>query len=404
MEIIKEDKFINGPTNVVRLEGNVGDKEKSLYLFFDIRRGDGECEGLDNTDIHKYILKTFRKAKTVHPSTTFDFFLQAHAGTLEIPNEEYDWTYKSGYSESMDKLYQLLNRKKYIQSGQVNVRTHYTDITNLMKYMFLRHESIPHLQLNNIINSSDHMWNDVSLYTRTLNSMGDEIKLFERDINKLKELIQTGDKLKKKKVKSMTNLETVNDFDDIISNIVRKISGIYKNKKIGTILNGLMKRIIEYLDKVLKMIKKYKDSINNAVSFVGTFGKKNMFGQDFIECRRKISELSLHARELEVQWDFMSMYMVDLYMLRRFLDKDYVTTSIYYSHEYHSVQVMFILVKYFGFKITHIGKSETSSSVLNDLIINDKRMDIIFGLEELYYMVTSKAQCVNMKGFNKYFM
>jgi hypothetical protein len=49
----------------------------------------------------------------------------------------------------------------------------------------------------------------------------------------------------------------------------------------------------------------------------------------------------------------MSLYMMDMYLLKRLLDKDYVTNSVIYTGAEHSVNYIRLLVKYFDFKITH---------------------------------------------------
>src|SRR5690606_31562117 len=46
-------------------------------------------------------------------------------------------------------------------------------------------------------------------------------------------------------------------------------------------------------------------------------------------------------------------YLMDLYMIRRILDKDYITNTITYTGAAHSLDYIRILVKYFGFKLTN---------------------------------------------------
>ena len=58
----------------------------------------------------------------------------------------------------------------------------------------------------------------------------------------------------------------------------------------------------------------------------------------------------------------ISSKIMDLYFVKQFLDKDYITNSISYTGIDHSVHVLYILVKYFNFNITHI-------STLNDVTL-----------------------------------
>ena len=46
--------FVNGPYNVVRLEGNVGKVKKVLYVFFDVHNdvsGQTECQNIRSIEI-----------------------------------------------------------------------------------------------------------------------------------------------------------------------------------------------------------------------------------------------------------------------------------------------------------------------------------------------------------------
>ena len=45
--------------------------------------------------------------------------------------------------------------------------------------------------------------------------------------------------------------------------------------------------------------------------------------------------------------------LMDIFFLRRFLDKDYVTNGVSYTGTIHSVNYVYLLVKYFGFNITN---------------------------------------------------
>ena len=93
-------------------------------------------------------------------------------------------------------------------------------------------------------------------------------------------------------------------------------------------------------------------------------------------------------------------YIVDIYFLRRFLDKDYITNGIVYMGIYHIAFYCYVLVKYFNFKITHIANDTISIKKLEMKIKKEKfSKDIIKTL-----MDKKLNQCSNLsifpEGFN----
>ena len=69
-----ENNLINGPYNVVRLEGFVNDTKKIIYLFSDIHDEKTECEDILSEDVHKYLLKIFDQALYKNKNIIYDFF------------------------------------------------------------------------------------------------------------------------------------------------------------------------------------------------------------------------------------------------------------------------------------------------------------------------------------------
>jgi hypothetical protein len=45
--------------------------------------------------------------------------------------------------------------------------------------------------------------------------------------------------------------------------------------------------------------------------------------------------------------------ITDLYFLRRFLDKKYIKNCILYTGSFHMVNLIYLLVKYFNYELTH---------------------------------------------------
>jgi hypothetical protein len=57
----------------------------------------------------------------------------------------------------------------------------------------------------------------------------------------------------------------------------------------------------------------------------------------------------------------------DLYFIRRFLDKSYISNTILYTGLGHASNIIFILVKFFNFEITHVSYIKKQKN-LNDMI------------------------------------
>ena len=91
--------------------------------------------------------------------------------------------------------------------------------------------------------------------------------------------------------------------------------------------------------------------------------------------------------------------LVDMYFIRRFLDKDYISTGIVYAGAGHTSNIIYLLVKYFNFKVTHISKSEYTIKELNKKL---KKIDSFSESKELFYKSDSE-QCSNIEDFPESF-
>ena len=116
--------LINGPVNVVRLEGEINGIKKILYVFFDYHinlREQTECESYDSTDIVTYLYKTFKSS-----TKPLDFFFEVKS--MEIGKHRI-MPFKNIYISNISKFY---NKSKFDDSTKKNiksnVRFHYLDI------------------------------------------------------------------------------------------------------------------------------------------------------------------------------------------------------------------------------------------------------------------------------------
>ena len=117
----KNIKEINGPTNIVRLEGSIGSVKKIIYLFFDTHlevSGQTECDNIFAKDVQMYFADNFNLIGNIsnnnnnnNRSKMVDFFLEIDPE--EIIGTGGDFQREITYSKFQRKIYQ--RSKKIIQ-------------------------------------------------------------------------------------------------------------------------------------------------------------------------------------------------------------------------------------------------------------------------------------------------
>ena len=86
--------------------------------------------------------------------------------------------------------------------------------------------------------------------------------------------------------------------------------------------------------------------------------------------------------------------IIDIYFLRRYLDKDYVTHGITYTGGNHSDNYVRLLTKYVDFKVTHASYARIPLDKVNKILKNashDETFD--------YFTPDKEIQCSSMKDF-----
>ena len=121
-------KNINGPTNLVRLEGQINGIKKVIYVFYEYHfptHLQTECENEPNQDIHQFIWNQLKNS-----NITTDLFVELMPSDISL-NMEYQ-KYKSIYLSQMRKLFikKMKYDKKTDKMEQIDnkIRLHYTDI------------------------------------------------------------------------------------------------------------------------------------------------------------------------------------------------------------------------------------------------------------------------------------
>ena len=299
--------MINGPINIIRLTNN----EKILYIMGDIHydfQNQTECkydDKYDSIDIDKFFLLFMKKNK----KKIFDLFIEMD--NYNFKNIDY-LNYKEIYILSIQKLFKfyLIKDKNDIKVNPKypNFRFHYSDNRNKL----LNHDDIFYFYSNNIENKNILNLNIGLIY------------------EKLKEIILES-------IESLINNSSIN-----------KILNNYTNEQTKEIINFIynnyvLKNFNYLIELINKLILNYNQLTENII----------------IKEIDKISNLS----------QLIYVVITDLFFIRKFLDKNYIKNAILYTGQAHLNNIMYLLVKYFNFKVTHV-YNYSNIKKINKFLIN----------------------------------
>lgn len=344
---------INGPVNIIRLEGFINDSgkkiKKVIYLFGDVHLPIGldqnHCVQDDRIDIDVFFSKIFSN----NPDITYDLFIESPKENLIRECDLKTKNYILNMRDFVNKNFNLDDRNNVITSEKYpNVRFHYFDLRNSFTKMFKVLD-----KLTKYIHSSLDWRYDLRRNVDIL--LNDLTNLRIR----IEEIVSILDSNNIKEINKIRQSKRYN-HEEIYEKIIKKYNEIDKKLKSIDVQN-LKFDIVKKFNKHIK-----SDKINN---------------YDYVfDIFQLIYKLS---KDIEDE----TSKLIDLYLVRRFLDKNYVKIGLVYAGYAHFSHILHILVKDFNFNITHattdmedkekiisIAKSKTSgefiSYLLNEISIN----------------------------------
>ena len=313
---ITKKYLINGPFNVVRL---TNDKNKILYIFGDVHNNidnQTECKynnDHDSIDVDKFFLLFMKKNK----EKKFDLFLET-SNTNFVPSIQNN--YKEIYIHSILKLfkYYLIKDKRDIRinTKYPNFRFHYSDNRNKL----LNYYDMFYFYDNNIKDKILSSLNIPVIY-----------KFLKELVIEFNESLNTNYSINK-----ILTVYKDKDIEIIINNIYKEIV----NTNIDNLLSIIDKLIINYSDFTESIIKSYINKIHDLCADIG-------------------------------------VVITDLFFIRRFLDKNYINNCILYTGNYHLINIMYLLVKYFKFTITHV-YDYSNVKKLNKYLLNLSSKNLLY--------------------------
>jgi hypothetical protein len=91
-----------------------------------------------------------------------------------------------------------------------------------------------------------------------------------------------------------------------------------------------------------------------------------------------------------------SALSMDIYFLRKFLDKNYITNGVVYTGAHHSLTYIRLLIKYFDFKMTHVSYVKGNDiNEAEEIIKKSKHENEL----TILFMDEPFGQCSNMSSF-----
>lgn len=394
MNVYMTSTYISGPVNVARIEGEINGIKKTLYAFMDIHvdiETQTKCSDILADNFIQYLIKTVQNNK----DTTYDFFMEVPPFVINRNSQKL----KQGYIHETVKFFkQEFNfnhiENKILQSKSFpNMRMHYMDIrSNIAPIMYSGITDLYNIidntiyildihKINNIRYVIDNLYNSFIILVSSIfpSSQKGGLNIFK--------IPDSEDEIKQNISKFINKIQ--NKYDNanikkIINDIINELIG-----KQADICANIFKEIYSELDSITKLLHSSKKRIEDD-DIVFTISQKNVVTLN-LQQHIKFQDLDMALMKLRV-------YITDMFFLRRFLDKKYITHGIVYTGLAHSCNYLYFLVKYFGFKVTHASYCVVKDlNILNSDTLNNKYQNLI-DFEFLFFPEVLR-QCSNMKTF-----
>lgn len=386
MEIYDDDLLISGPYNVVRIENK--ELNKVLYLFSDYHMSpkyQTKCDDPKSIHISQFLDKIFRKTKI-----PLDFFLEI--APMNKDKDEYIYRYKW-----FDDLHLIKLRTDFSKKYE-NVRKHFIDIRYVTFDVFDIRDRI-HELLKFTKPPTYRQYNDIK---NKLNNILKEHELINaiifEDENAIKNIV--GEKAKK----MLKNFIKIHKYTKQTEND-EKFKILYDEIKRYMTINK--KNINALINEINDLENEYN---NDSKILLGIDGKYHMGDYNkIVKIKNKIMET---MNNFFINFVDSEVFIMDLYFLRRFLEKKYINNAIVYAGGAHISNYILFLVTQYNFKITNIfyNGMKTIDNLENKIIEMYKSEKKMYGYpdsanEILINILERKifSQCINLKGFPKKF-
>lgn len=395
--------LINGPFNVVRLEGLAFGIKKIIYVMFDYHldiQFQTKCPSFESLDLSQYLATTLKNVKK-----PIDFM-------FEITKTEVDRNspqqYKEKYIREVSSFFKIEHFKS-INTAPSMARYHYIDIRDHLYntvdyYMSILEDRFKLLNSNNYlsVNNINEIVYNLNLLTKELN-LWDKI-LFGDIHNNSKIIKKHFHELQKKKL--MDNKIAEENIQKL-TKFITKLRTRYNNPVIFKNLEGIFDLIKKYSDESKKICFDIINEFNDNKKFMVQYDElvyveslnQYMWGQSMEINFNIIKSVCAKYNTLYVYVLKLFSNIVDTFFLRRLLDKKYIQHVITYTGCAHSINYIQHLLTKYDFQITHVSYSLLDNITdINDHLkkyndTNDRRE-----YEKMFYP-PKLIQCSDLSSF-----
>ncbi len=411
----KKQILVSGPINTVRLEGKIGDINKVLYVMFDFHvniQTQTQCEDIRAKNITSYLVENFDRV--TNSDKIYDFFMEIYPETVTMTAStnitlKYGWAIQELFKKSF--TYDPTKSKVVMSKTFPNIRFHYIDIR---AYILSEVDST----FNSIHNYVDKLYHNKYISKNDVDSLVDGISIVISQLKVIYDLLfgkNTFEKVKKEHLSLIPEtykaLEkyTPEKIKEINKVIINKILENHKYDKVKKVFNNYVNTttkeqfnlMFNSLEDFYKYLQEIKNTLNNygelaqVVPTVDYATKSYNYWQEdsyYVKIVSTIVEKVIIISD--IKQDIM-VSLVDLYFLRRFLNKDYITNGLSYTGALHSQFYIYMLVKYFDFKVTDASYCSEDISKINSLI---KKESSSYIMSKFFYPPKFN-QCSDLTGF-----
>jgi hypothetical protein len=367
---MKSSKYISGPYNMAHLRGNIDGKPKNIYLMFDVHNTlDKQTDCLSN-DIKKtdtIDVVDFFKNLFVSTKEKIDFMMEIHIEQIMRDSDHHvnDNRYISKMWEFTRSSFNVNVNKTAVIKSKIypNVRIHYLDVRDayfdyIMPYDFYS------IAFNNITA-------EMSFDNKNFNMQKEYVEfIYERLLNFNNLIHEPSEQPNLSNEKNINLLEFYHRIGKktikheniyILNYISNKIKRPYKYSQVETCIEHMK----ENMKKYFKNIAKLYDSIMDMTDIF------------------KFKEMSDLLYSFYSHMITYSLYLMDMYTVRRITEKDYINNVFLYTGGAHSDHYMFHFIKCLGFELIDI--SYNPFDTIDELVNNIKNTESYEDLFELLF-------------------
>jgi len=335
-------KFINGPVNYIKLVGKINNIKKNILIFMDMHidlNNQTRCESFDSYDISQYLYNQIKNAQI-----PLDFFMEIRNEQIDQPKSKKRDIYIKDVIELFKTEFILEKDKVKYSKINPNVRLHYLDIRDHL-HIFKLSNVVNNELLSNLTSLKNNSLT-IEIKNNIIYSIKNNIYIITQYIE---QLFNNKIMIQQKKHDGNFNYKSQNYY---LNKIINKYNDNNIKSKINYFLNLY---IIDYNAKfqsimlnIFQNIMYYSNDINN-INYIN----------NILSYINDLNEIILKIYTI----------FTDVYFLRRFLDKIYITNAITYCGRYHALNYIFFLVKYCDFKIIQMydSKGLTLDDVMNKI-------------------------------------